>query len=881
MKLSAAKVVNWLESRAGAGTPAERWVLAISLGALGFLLNGLPIAISQGVDIVLGGAFVFAAYRLVSRAQFAAAFSLSALRTIFLWNHPWAWLTWTLEGCFLAMRRGRTSPVLLDVWFWVFGGSVLLWVTYGLIIAMDPLSWQLVILKQSINAILNVTLGEILYIVLSLVLRPRLVHWSPRVSIGSIILPSLMALTILPSVMMMWIEAPSWKGVLRASADVRLQDNLDENRRRVANFYNQSVAVLQGMAGARQAEESTPLSESHPAADLFAEFLFLSNKDAGGLAGGGANPSSFLKAVSEARDDPQFADLVLAWPAQGGGWIMARPNPATLKSLVLPATINVADSLVMLVDPKHRIAAASGSALPERSMLKSILEQPAGGLAEVWPMKRFGTPLMNRTKEAVFVRSSPVAQFPGWRLVTVSSMRAEILEQRRAEARVLGALAAAIIILAILANFVAAAFVRRLRATANQLSQLATSGADPAILRSVMVSELAEIMTSVAITGERLSHEREFLQTNRRRFESIAKYAPMVIFSYERTGNHESPLTYISPNAMRVLGYSLNDMAKPGWWFSILHPDDRDAGSDKLRLNGATTREYRLRHAKGHYIWVYECVAVSEGNSKEVVGVLIDISARKKIGEQLGFATKMESLGRIASGIAHELNQPLQIIRLAAQNLELRLQKAPDSIPGAAMKLEIIKGQIDRAARIVRQVNAFGKPQESSIRPIGLAEILEGTCNLLRMQISEDEAAIVYEPISPSLIALADPMKLEQVLINLVQNARQSIAKSGRRRATGRVVVHAARADGGIVIAVEDNGTGIDPADLPFLFEPFFTTKSAEGGTGLGLSVSYGIINDMGGRIWAENVGKGARFSVWLRQAEGRLEAGDRPVLNA
>ena len=386
------------------------------------------------------------------------------------------------------------------------------------------------------------------------------------------------------------------------------------------------------------------------------------------------------------------------------------------------------------------------------------------------------------------------------------------------------------------------------------------------MIKSVLVYELAEIMTWTARTGALVSHERELLLTNRRRMESIARYAPVVIFSYDHGGGPGGPLRYISENAAALLGYEAHELLDASWWQSNLHPDDQHAWAEVVQPGRATTKEYRLRHKDGHFVWVYECSAISDTQPQEVVGVMIDISDRKKIAEQLSFRSKMESLGRIAAGIAHELNQPLQIIRFAAQNLEFRLASGSGNLSGGEEKLEIIKGQVDRATTIVRQVNAFGKPRESVLQPVPLEALIKSTCGLLNMQISDDDTELVCEPVDERLVVFADPLKLEQVIINLVQNARQAIAKKKRKR-PGRIVLSAVRADGGVCIRVDDNGGGIEPASLPYVFEPFFTTKSEQGGTGLGMTVRYGIISEMGGRIWAENLSRGARFSVWLREA--------------
>lgn len=849
---------------AGRGNAGERWFLALLLGCLGFLLNGAPLTISPGVDVVLGGAFVFASYRLLSGPQFAVAFSLAAARSIMLWGHPWAWLIWTFEGVVLARMRRVSSPVIVDVCFWVFAGSTLLWLSYGFLLGMDNLSVQLTILKQGINGVLNVTLGEIIYISLGYALKTRFGFWPPRVSVGSLILPMTLVATTLPTILMMRVEAQSDESALFNNAALRLTDNLDESLKRLIEFHDSAETALAEFAGVPNSASSRPL-RSGLGQHVFAEVRVLDSQEAFALTGFRASDNR-LTLISHRGAGGAVATPALVMQAENNRLVLARLRPAAVRALIEPAKINAAESIVMLVDPNGRIAVASGDSLPDRVMLDQILKAPAGGLLELQPATRFGTSLMNRISEATYMKSTHLSQFPGWRLVTSSTVKEEILQQRQALVRVLSALALVIIGMSLLSRYVARLVTGRLQNVSATVSQFAVRGADPEAIARVMVAELAEILTSIARTGELLKQERDFLLVNRRRLESIARYAPVVIFSFERPGSLDGVYTYISENAERLFGYTVAEMLEPGWWHSNLHPEDYRAEVDNLLPGVAMTKEYRLRHKQGHYIWVYECLAISDDHPDEVVGVLIDISDRKRIAEQLSFSSKMESLGRIAAGIAHELNQPLQIVRLATQNMEYRLQHASPDLAGALEKLEIVKGQIDRAAKIVRQVNAFGKPTSSIIRPVKLAEIFDNTFALLRMQIEENVAELDCGPIDPSLTVLADPLRLEQVIINLVQNARNSIAKKGNACEPGRITRLVQKAGEGVLISIEDNGTGISPEDLPFVFEPFFTTRSSEGGTGLGLSVSYSIINEMGGRIWAENLKDGARFSIWLKQ---------------
>lgn len=284
--------------------------------------------------------------------------------------------------------------------------------------------------------------------------------------------------------------------------------------------------------------------------------------------------------------------------------------------------------------------------------------------------------------------------------------------------------------------------------------------------------------------------------------------------------------------------------------------------------NRSHAGEYRLRHKNGHYVWVHDCVVAGEAGKAghdEYIGFVIDISDRKAAAERLLQAGKLESLGRVAAGVAHELNQPLNFIKLASHNMLRRLSDGTLEEGAAAKKLDQILHQVERAASIVQHVRTFG--QRSPIRPevIEIGEVFTPVNDLLKGQLARLDIALTHLPYDAGLQVMVNPVRLEQVLINLIVNARDSIVERQKTSpGSGEIVITTQPRGNNLQIIVDDNGKGIDCGKIDILFEPFYTTKSPQEGTGLGLSVSYGIIAEAGGSIHAENTDRGARFVIQL-----------------
>jgi len=269
----------------------------------------------------------------------------------------------------------------------------------------------------------------------------------------------------------------------------------------------------------------------------------------------------------------------------------------------------------------------------------------------------------------------------------------------------------------------------------------------------------------------------------------------------------------------------------------------------------------------GGRLYVNIRISPSEYNGQRVLLVTTsDITKRLETEQQLLQASKMATLGEMATGIAHELNQPLAVME-SASNFLLRKLKKNEKIEAEHLQLmaEKITTNVDRATRIINHLRDFGRKKDAGLEKVQVNDLLKRANEFLSQQLRVRGIEVVWQLTEDLPLILADPGRLEQVFLNLLLNARDAIEeklstaliKKGFEKITLRT-----SSDGDkVIVEVADTGNGIPKSQLDKIFEPFFTTKSIGKGTGLGLSISYGIIKDCGGNIQVKS-DKGARFII-------------------
>jgi two-component system NtrC family sensor kinase len=362
---------------------------------------------------------------------------------------------------------------------------------------------------------------------------------------------------------------------------------------------------------------------------------------------------------------------------------------------------------------------------------------------------------------------------------------------------------------------------------------------------------LADITERRAIE-KRLHQQQEFA---RRLVDSF----PDLIFVVDTQRRY----TFVSPKVLEVLGYETQEAI--GMVFGDrTHPEDRDAtlaAFDELihgKRNFASI-EIRVRHKLGEWRRLRANFSPLFNVNGEIDGVVIsgrDITEVKRLEEQLIQAEKLAAMGQMLAGVAHELNNPLTAI-LGASEL-LRDRAGVDE--NTKRQLDMTHRQARRAARIVQNLLEFSRPAASQKKALDLNAVVDRTLQLHEHSLRRNSVEVDFKPYPGLPSTVGDANQLIQVFLNLVSNAEQAIREI---RPAGRIQIRLGQSGPRIFATVQDDGAGIKPEALAKIFDPFFTTKSNGRGTGLGLSVSYGIIKEHAGKIDVRSTpGKGTSFHV-------------------
>jgi PAS domain S-box-containing protein len=333
--------------------------------------------------------------------------------------------------------------------------------------------------------------------------------------------------------------------------------------------------------------------------------------------------------------------------------------------------------------------------------------------------------------------------------------------------------------------------------------------------------------------------------------------------------------TYFSPQLEALTGYGPDEaLAIADFWRDIIHPDDRMKVMRAIEeiLKGASgSLEYRIRHRNGETRWVLDTAAPASppGPCVLVNGSRLDITERKDLEDRLRRAQRMETVGTLAGGVAHNFNNYLQIVILQVAAAQSDLEE----VHPAREPLEKAQQTLNRAADLAKQLTAFGRKQEGTRVEVRLDDVVAQSVSLIKPSLGQG-ISLIHQRDEDAAPVLADPGHIQQALINLCMNARDAMEGTGtitvraqnvvvrdtdRRRPPGNPPGEYVR------LQVHDTGAGMDADTREHVFEPFFTTKPQGRGTGLGLAVTYTIVEDHGGWIDVDSeLGRGTVFSIYL-----------------
>jgi PAS domain S-box-containing protein len=385
-----------------------------------------------------------------------------------------------------------------------------------------------------------------------------------------------------------------------------------------------------------------------------------------------------------------------------------------------------------------------------------------------------------------------------------------------------------------------------------------------------------------------ISEHRKFeeqLKESESKFRSLAEQSLVGTYIIQ-----DGKFKYASPRLAEMFGYGVHEITDHKGPLDLVTPEDHHVVEENMRqrLSGRIPfSHYEVRgRKKGGDIISIEIFgsAMSYQGRPAIIGSVLDVTEKGKLENQLRQAQKMEAVGQLTGGIAHDFNNILSAV--IGYGYLLQMQMKTDD-PGRSYVDQILAGA-DRAANLTRSLLTFSRKQTPNLKPININENILRVETLLRRVIGEDiDLRTVLAP--GDLFVQADPGQIEQVMMNLATNARDAMPKGG----VLSIETAAARADAltdiaidrGVaeyaVIEITDTGIGMDEQTRKKIFEPFFTTKDLGRGTGLGLSMVYGIVKQHNGYIYCSSEpGKGTSFTLYLPILAGAAAA-DKHAITA
>jgi len=385
----------------------------------------------------------------------------------------------------------------------------------------------------------------------------------------------------------------------------------------------------------------------------------------------------------------------------------------------------------------------------------------------------------------------------------------------------------------------------------------------------------------------RTKQAQDDLRWSEERFRLLAEALPDVLW-VSTPGLAET--IYVSPAYETVWGRSCESLySDPKSFANAVHPDDRARVTEELERNadGDWCCDYRIVRPDGQERWIEDrgfAVRDEAGNLLQMCGVARDVTERKRHEEertsleaQLRHAQKLESMGTLAGGVAHEINNPITGIMNYAELIQDGLGGPGGAHPELAGFAKEIVHETERVAVITRNLLAFAREDRRSRSPARMIDIVEATLSLIRTVIRRDQIRLDVDVPEDLPKVECRSQQIQQVLMNLMTNARDALNErySGYDESKLMTIRAGQLAKGGrhwLRVTVEDGGVGIAADVRPRIFDPFFTTKMRQAGAGLGLAISHGIVQEHDGELHVESEpGEFTRFHLDLPVPPNRL----------
>ena len=380
--------------------------------------------------------------------------------------------------------------------------------------------------------------------------------------------------------------------------------------------------------------------------------------------------------------------------------------------------------------------------------------------------------------------------------------------------------------------------------------------------------ELEQKIKELEQEAEKLRHADGALAVSELKCRLLLTNLPTIVYK----GFKDWSVEFTDDKVELLTGYSREKFnSKKLKWSDLILKEDIESAKDSfieaLKTHDPYAREYRVKTKSGETLWIQErgqIIYDNKGEVEYIIGTFFDISdqrkaeiALKKRSEQLIQARKLASLGILTSGVAHELNNPLNNISTSIQILLEEIEE--DNIEYKRNLLLEVEQQVDRARDIVKALLEFSREQSLSFKRVQFKNVVEKAMSLIKGELPSE--ITVDMKIPEDIEVNLDPKRIQQVIINLMLNSVQAMTERG----VLTIKAWEGMEDDAkmLYFQIQDTGHGISKQDLDKIFDPFFTTRDVGKGSGLGLSIAHSVIEQHGGRIDVKSVpGEKTKFTV-------------------
>ena len=385
---------------------------------------------------------------------------------------------------------------------------------------------------------------------------------------------------------------------------------------------------------------------------------------------------------------------------------------------------------------------------------------------------------------------------------------------------------------------------------------------------------VANIITNIS------EHERveRIIRESEEKYRGVVEESLVGVYIIE-----EGLFRYVNKQYCEISGYAYEDLVNKVYHLELVHPEDQNTVRDhtEARLRGepdSIAYQFRMMRKDGQEIMVKALASVSSNHGRPaIIGTLLDISKEQALEQQLRQAQKMEAIGQLAGGVAHDFNNILTAL-IGYGNLLKMKMKEDDPL---RLYVDQMLASSEKAASLTQNLLAFSRKQMIKLEPFEINAIIKDTRRLLKRLLTED-IELRLKLSDEDLTILTDTTQMNQILLNLATNARDAMPQGGILTIESKAVelgkdfyfFHGKGESGKYIrISVSDCGHGMDDNTKEQIFNPFFTTKEVGKGTGLGLSIVYGIVKQHNGLIDVQsNPGKGTTFHLYFPAASPRIE---------